>query len=58
MAETQRVAVVTGAAGGIGKAMTRALLAAGIRSPASIEIVSRWTPSRRVRANKEKRQNC
>jgi NAD(P)-dependent dehydrogenase (short-subunit alcohol dehydrogenase family) len=31
MAETQRVAVVTGAAGGIGKAMTRALLAAGIR---------------------------
>jgi NAD(P)-dependent dehydrogenase (short-subunit alcohol dehydrogenase family) len=31
MAETQRVAIVTGAAGGIGKAMTRALLAAGIR---------------------------
>ena len=31
MAETQRVAIVTGAAGGIGKAMTRALLAAGIQ---------------------------
>jgi NAD(P)-dependent dehydrogenase (short-subunit alcohol dehydrogenase family) len=31
MSETQRVAIVTGAAGGIGKAMTRALLAAGIR---------------------------
>jgi NAD(P)-dependent dehydrogenase (short-subunit alcohol dehydrogenase family) len=31
MSETQRVAIVTGAAGGIGKAMTRGLLAAGIR---------------------------
>src|SRR5271166_1561254 len=31
MAETQGVAIVTGAAGGIGRAMTRALLAAGIR---------------------------
>src|SRR5262250_1954014 len=31
MAETQRVAIVTGAAGGIGKAMVRGLLAAGIR---------------------------
>ena len=31
MPETQRVAIVTGAAGGIGSAMTRALLAAGIR---------------------------
>jgi NAD(P)-dependent dehydrogenase (short-subunit alcohol dehydrogenase family) len=31
MAETKRVAIVTGAAGGIGKAMTRALLAAGIQ---------------------------
>ena len=31
MTEIQRVAIVTGAAGGIGKAMTRALLAAGIR---------------------------
>jgi NAD(P)-dependent dehydrogenase (short-subunit alcohol dehydrogenase family) len=31
MAENQRVAIVTGAAGGIGKAMTRGLLAAGIR---------------------------
>ena len=31
MTETQRVAIVTGAAGGIGRAMTRALLAAGIR---------------------------
>jgi NAD(P)-dependent dehydrogenase (short-subunit alcohol dehydrogenase family) len=31
MSETQRVAIVTGAAGGIGRAMTRALLAAGIR---------------------------
>jgi NAD(P)-dependent dehydrogenase (short-subunit alcohol dehydrogenase family) len=31
MTETQRVAVVTGAAGGIGRAMTRGLLAAGIR---------------------------
>ena len=30
MVETQRVAIVTGAAGGIGRAMTRALLAAGI----------------------------
>src|SRR5712671_262607 len=31
MAETQRVAIVTGAAGGIGRAMTRALLAAGVQ---------------------------
>ena len=31
MTETQRVAILTGAAGGIGRAMTRALLAAGIR---------------------------
>lgn len=31
MAETQRVAIVTGAAGGIGRAMTLALLAEGIR---------------------------
>src|SRR5271165_4140221 len=31
MSETQRVAIVTGAAGGIGRAMTRALLTAGIR---------------------------
>jgi NAD(P)-dependent dehydrogenase (short-subunit alcohol dehydrogenase family) len=31
MAETRRVAILTGAAGGIGRAMTRALLAAGIR---------------------------
>ena len=31
MSETQRVAIVTGAAGGIGRAMTRALLAAGIQ---------------------------
>ena len=30
MVETQRVAIVTGAAGGIGRAMTRGLLAAGI----------------------------
>jgi NAD(P)-dependent dehydrogenase (short-subunit alcohol dehydrogenase family) len=31
MAENQRVAIVTGAAGGIGRAMTRGLLASGIR---------------------------
>ncbi len=31
MSETRRVAIVTGAAGGIGRAMTRALLGAGIR---------------------------
>ena len=31
MSETQRVAIVTGAAGGIGRAMTRGLLAAGIQ---------------------------
>ena len=31
MAETQKVAILTGAAGGIGRAMTWALLAAGIR---------------------------
>jgi NAD(P)-dependent dehydrogenase (short-subunit alcohol dehydrogenase family) len=31
MSETQRVEIVTGAAGGIGRAMTRGLLAAGIR---------------------------
>ena len=31
MTEVQRVAIVTRAAGGIGKAMTRALLAAGIQ---------------------------
>src|SRR6266849_3044959 len=29
--ETQRVAIVTGAAGGIGRAMTRGLLAAGVQ---------------------------
>ena len=31
MTESQRVAIVTGAAGGIGRAMTQGLLAAGIR---------------------------
>jgi 3-oxoacyl-[acyl-carrier protein] reductase len=31
MTETQRVAIVTGAAGGIGRAVVRGLLAAGIR---------------------------
>jgi NAD(P)-dependent dehydrogenase (short-subunit alcohol dehydrogenase family) len=31
MSETQRVAIVTGAAGGIGRAITRGLLAAGVR---------------------------
>ncbi len=31
MSETQRVAIVTGAAGGIGRAMVRGLLAAGIQ---------------------------
>ena len=31
MSEIQRVAIVTGAAGGIGRAMTQGLLAAGIR---------------------------
>src|SRR5208337_3270545 len=31
MAETQRVAIVTGAAGGIGRAMVQGLLSAGIR---------------------------
>jgi NADP-dependent 3-hydroxy acid dehydrogenase YdfG len=31
MTEIERVAIMTGAAGGIGRAMTRALLAAGIR---------------------------
>ena len=31
MTENQRVAIVTGAAGGIGRAMVRGLLAAGIR---------------------------
>ena len=31
MSETRRVAIVTGAAGGIGRAMTRGLLAAGVR---------------------------
>ena len=31
MAQIQRVAIVTGAAGGIGRAMVRGLLAAGIR---------------------------
>src|SRR6266478_6388675 len=31
MPETQRVAIVTGAAGGIGRAMVRGLLAAGVR---------------------------
>jgi len=31
MTETQRVAIVTGAAGGIGRAMVRGLLAAGVR---------------------------
>src|SRR5437879_12276848 len=31
MTKTRRVAIVTGAAGGIGRAMTRGLLAAGIR---------------------------
>jgi len=31
MTETQRAAIITGAAGGIGKAMTRALLEAGVR---------------------------
>src|SRR5467141_902580 len=31
MTETQRVAIVTGAAGGLGRAMTRGLLAAGVQ---------------------------
>ena len=31
MSETQRVAIVTGAAGGIGRAMVGGLLAAGVR---------------------------
>src|SRR5438445_11768556 len=46
MTETQRVAIVTGAAGGIGRAMTRGLLAAGIgvagvdRDPEPLEALS------------------
>jgi len=41
MSEIRRVAVVTGAAGGIGRAMTRGLLQPAFESPGSIEIISR-----------------
>jgi NAD(P)-dependent dehydrogenase (short-subunit alcohol dehydrogenase family) len=45
MTETQRVAVVTGAARGTGNAMTRGLLRRASGSLRSIEIVSPWRHS-------------
>ena len=58
MTENQRVAIVTGAAGGIGRAMTRALLAAGIRVAGVDRDREPLEGSRQVRVNKEKRPNC
>jgi len=55
MTETQRVAIVTGAAGGIGTAMVRGLLAAGIRVAGVNHAVSRWRGSRRTRVSKTRR---
>jgi NAD(P)-dependent dehydrogenase (short-subunit alcohol dehydrogenase family) len=59
MTENLRVAIVTGAAGGIGRAMTRALRwrqASG--SPASIATESPWGALAQARVSKEKRPNC
>ena len=58
MTESQRVAIVTGAAGGIGRAMVQGLLSAGIRVAGVDRDQSRWKRSRRVRVNKERRPNC
>jgi len=58
MSEAQRVAIVTGAGGGIGGAMTRGLLAEGSESPGSIATVIRWKRSRRARASRETPPNC
>ena len=53
MAETQRVAIVTGAAGGIGKAMMRACWQQASRSPVSIAIASLWKHLLQPRVNRE-----
>ena len=44
MSETQRVAIVTGAAGGIGRAMTKGLLTAGIRVASVVTTVVSGIP--------------
>ena len=56
MTEIQRVAILTGAAGGIGRGMTRALLAAGI-GVAGIDR-DRERPSRRARVSKARQPIC
>jgi NAD(P)-dependent dehydrogenase (short-subunit alcohol dehydrogenase family) len=57
MSDTQRVAIVTGAADGVGRAMTRGLLA-GIRVAGSIATVSRSRPLWQAHVSRERRPNC
>ena len=51
MAEIERVAIVTGAAGGIGRAMVQGLLAAGTGSLVLIAIESRLLEKLTARAS-------
>ena len=58
MSEIQRVAIVTGAAGGIGRAMTQGLLAAGIRVAGSIATVGRSRHLWQAHVSRERRPTC
>jgi NAD(P)-dependent dehydrogenase (short-subunit alcohol dehydrogenase family) len=58
MSDTQGVAIATGAADGVGRAMTRGLLAAGIRVAGSIATVGRSRPLWQAHVSRERRPNC